>query len=99
MYVLQCILCTSERKYFRIYGALQIKIIISIIIKFANYKDHELMLAAAKKKQPRGIYVNEDFLQRIRAKHKELLPKMMKAIEEGKIVYLSFDKLVVRDRD
>ena len=27
MYVLQCILCASDRKYFRIYGALQIIII------------------------------------------------------------------------
>ena len=31
MYVSQCILCASERKCFRIYGALQIKIIIIII--------------------------------------------------------------------
>ncbi len=32
MCVLQCILCASERKFFRIYGALQIKVIIIIII-------------------------------------------------------------------
>ena len=32
MYLLHCILCASERKYFRIYDALQIKIIIIIII-------------------------------------------------------------------
>ena len=32
MYVLQCILCNSERKCFRIYAALQIKIIFIIII-------------------------------------------------------------------
>ena len=31
MYVLQCILCASERKCFRIHGALQIKIIIIIL--------------------------------------------------------------------
>ena len=69
------------------------------MVKFAQYKDRELVLAAAKKKRPRGIYVNEDFSQRIMARRKELLPKMMKAREEGKIAYLSFDKLVVRDRD
>ena len=28
-------------------------------------------------------------------RRKELLPKMMKAREEGKIAYLSFDKLVI----
>ena len=67
----------------------------TIVVKFAQYKDRELVLAAAKKKRPRGIYVNEDYW----ARRKELLPKMMKAREEGKIAYLSFDKLVVRDRD
>ena len=36
MYVLQCILCASERKYFRIYGALQINIIIIILKTHAN---------------------------------------------------------------
>ena len=71
----------------------------TIVVKFAQYKDRELVLAAAKKKRPRGIYVNEDYSQRIMARRKELLPKMMKAREEGKIAYLSFDKLVVRDRD
>ena len=70
-----------------------------IVVKFAQYKDRELVLAAAKKKRPRGIYVNEDFSQRIMARRKELLPKMMKAREEGKIAYPSFDKLVIRDRD
>ena len=57
----------------------------TIVVKFAHYKDRELVLAAAKKKRPRGIYVNEDFSQRIMARRKELLSKMMKAREEGKI--------------
>ena len=56
-----------------------------IVVKFAQDKDHELVLAAAKKKRPRGIYVNEDFSLRIMARRKELLPKMMKAPEESKI--------------
>ena len=56
-----------------------------IVVKFAQYKDRELVLAAAKKKRPRGIYVNEDFSLRIMARRIELLPKMMKAPEEGKI--------------
>ena len=56
------------------------------------------MLQAAKKNWPRGIYVNEDYSQRVMARRKELLPKMMKAQEEEKIAYLTFDKLVVRER-
>ena len=38
MYVLQCILCASEQKYFRIYSVLQIKIIIIIIIQVMQRK-------------------------------------------------------------
>ena len=66
----------------------------TIVVKFSQYKDRELLLAAAKKKRPRGIYVNEDFSQRIMARRKEHLPKMTKAREEEKIAYLSFDKHV-----
>ena len=70
----------------------------TIVVKFNSYKDRELVLQAAKKNRPRGIYVNEDYSQRVMARRKELLPKMMKAREEGKIAYLTFDKLVVRER-
>ena len=35
----------------------------TIVAKFANYKEHELVLAAAKKKRPRRVYVNEDFTE------------------------------------
>ena len=42
--------------------------------------------------------MNEDYSQRVVARRKELLPKIMKAREEGKIAYLTFDKLVVRER-
>ena len=52
-----------------------------------------------KRKRPRGIYINENFSQIIMARREELHPTIMKAREEGKIAYLSFDKLVVRDRD
>ena len=70
----------------------------TIVVKFKSYKDRELVLQAAKKNRPRGIYVNEDYSQRVMAWRKELLPKMTKAREEGKIAYLTFDKLVVGER-
>ena len=68
------------------------------MVKFETYRDRELVLAAAKKKQSRGIHVMEDFSQRIMARSKHFLPNLMKAREEGKIAYLSFDKLMIRDR-
>ena len=70
----------------------------TLVVKFKSYKDRELVLQAAKKNRPRGIYVNEDYSQRVTARRKELLPKMMKAREEGKIAYLTFDKLVAGER-
>ena len=56
----------------------------TIVVKFANYKGRELVLAAAKKKQPRGFYINEDFSQRVMARRKQLLPKVLKSREEGR---------------
>ena len=44
MYVLQCILCASEQKYFRIYGVLQIKIIIPTVNKEQSYLHDVLRL-------------------------------------------------------
>ena len=42
--------------------------------------------------------MNVDYSQRVMARRKELLPKIMKAREDGKIAYLTFDKLVVGER-
>ena len=42
--------------------------------------------------------MNEVYSQRVMARRKELLLKMMKAREEGNIAYLTPDKLVVRER-
>ena len=59
-------------------------------------------LQAARMTKPReswrGVYVNEDFSSCVMSKRKELLPEMRAAREWGKIVYLSYDKLVVKDK-
>ena len=70
----------------------------TLVVKFKSYMDRELVLQAAKKNRPRGIYVNEDYSQTVMARRKELLPKMTKAREEGKIAYLTFGKVVVGER-
>ena len=41
--------------------------------------------------------MNEDYSQRVMARWRELLPKMMKAWEDRKIAYLMFDKVMVRE--
>ena len=44
------------------------------------------------------ISLNEDYSQRVITRRKELLPQMKEARERGKVAYLSFDKLVVKDK-
>ena len=47
MYVLQCILCACGRKFFRIYDALQIKIIIIITAVINDVMFHNLIKVAS----------------------------------------------------
>ena len=70
----------------------------AIVIKFTSFKDRDTVLRAARTTRPRDIYVNEDYSQRVMTRRKELLPEMRAARERGKIAYISFDKLVVKDR-
>ena len=68
----------------------------TIVVKFAKFKDRDLILKQAKLEKPKGLFLNEDFSQRVMDKRKELIPKMKQAREEGKIAYLAFDRLVVK---
>ena len=70
----------------------------SVVVKFGKFKDREGVIKKARETKSPGLYVNEDYSQRVIDRRKELMPAMKKAREEGKIAYLSFDKLVVRDR-
>ena len=70
----------------------------TIVVKFDCFKDRDAILRAARTVKPRGTYLNEDYSQRAVARRKELIPAMKDARERGKIAYLSFDKLVVKDR-
>ena len=67
-------------------------------MKFSGFKARDAVLQAARATRPRGVYVNEDFSMRVVNRRKELLPEMKEARDRGKIAYLSFDKLVVKDR-
>ena len=70
----------------------------TIVVKFASFKDRDTIIRAARTVKPKGFFFNEDFSQRVISRRKELLPDMREARERGKIAYLSFDKLVVKDR-
>ena len=70
----------------------------TIVVKFASFKARDAILQAARAAKPRGVYVNEDFSMRVVNRRKELIPEMRAARDIGKIAYLSFDKLVVKDR-
>lgn len=68
----------------------------TVVLKLTKFKDKELIIKQAKDVKSRGLFVNEDFSQRVLDKRRELLPEMKKAREAGKIAYLSYDRLVVK---
>ena len=68
-----------------------------IVAKFASFKDRELILKTARLRRVNGFYVNEDFSSKVAGKRRQLLPEMYKARDDGKIAYLSFDKLVIKE--
>ena len=70
----------------------------TVVVKFESYKDCDTVMRAARKEKPRGVYINEDLSQRVMARRRELMPRLREAREQGKIAYLTYDKLVVRDR-
>ena len=46
------------------------------MVKFEKDKEKELVLQAARENRPKGLYVKEDYSQRVVDKRKELLPKL-----------------------
>ena len=70
----------------------------TVVVKFESYKDRDTVMRAARKEKPRGVFVNEDLSQRVMARRRELMPRLREARQQGKIAYLSYDRLVVRDR-
>ena len=70
----------------------------TVIVKFAAFKVRDAVLQATRSAKPRGIYINEDFSTRVISRRRDLIPEMKEARERGKIAYLSYDKLVVKDR-
>ena len=70
----------------------------TVVVKFTYFKDRDSVLQAARANRPHGVFVNEDFSMRVVSRRKELIPEMKEARDRGKIAYLSYDRLVVKDR-
>ena len=70
----------------------------AIIAKFIRFKDRSEVMANAKKLKGTNIYINEDFIDSVRKRRKELLPAMFEARKQGKIAFLRYDKLVTYDK-
>ena len=70
----------------------------TIVCKLYDWKEREAILKAARRVKPHGIHIYEDLAEETMAKRRELLPKLKRAKEEGKIAYFSYDKLVIKER-
>ena len=62
---------------------------VAINPRLTKYKQKEMILKAAREK---------DFSHRLAAKRQALLPKMMEARRAGKIAYISYDRLIIKDK-
>lgn len=69
-----------------------------IAIKLLRFKDKEDILANAKKLVNTGIYINQSYSDKVNTKRSQLWQEVKANRRNGKIAYLSFDKLVVKER-
>lgn len=52
-----------------------------------------------KKNLPANIYVEEDFPKEVLEKRKQLIPELKEQRKKGKIAYIKYDKLVVKEKE
>ena len=69
-----------------------------VLVRFTSLKDRQKILQHARKHKPVGIRIFEDFSQKIVEKRKALIPEMIRARQDGKIAFLSYDRLVVKEK-
>ena len=61
-------------------------------------KDKEDILKNSKRLRDTNIFIRETFSDKVEQKRKELWPKVLEHSQQGKIAYLSVDKLIVRNK-
>ncbi|XP_052759393.1 uncharacterized protein LOC128202593 [Galleria mellonella] len=66
-----------------------------LIILTLSWRKFEIL--RNKKYLPKDIYVTDDFPKDVLNKRNELKPKLLEERNKGKIAYLRYDKLIIRD--
>lgn len=90
---------TIERAHrVRMTGTNNLSVHKPIVVRFNSFKSRDSVLKACRLHKPGGLHVFEDFSSRVMRRRKELLPEMYARRNEGKIAYLSYNKLVVKER-
>ena len=69
-----------------------------IAVKFLRYKDKEDILASSKKLKGTGIYINLSYSDKLNNKRAELWQEVKEHRRNGRIAYISFDRVVVKNR-
>ncbi|KAK2190063.1 hypothetical protein NP493_90g01013 [Ridgeia piscesae] len=69
----------------------------TVVVTFESYEDRDTILQTARKQKSCGIFANEDLSHRVNERRKELMPKLREARENGKMAYLVYDRLVVKE--
>ena len=70
----------------------------SIVTKFHNFKERELVRKQGKALESSRLYVNKQFSKEVVDKRRRLLPKLKEARQQGKSAWLSYDTLYVDGR-
>ena len=70
-----------------------------VIVRMAFFKDKSEILSKAKEVKAEKIYFMEDFCEGVRTERYKLKGLMTKAKEAGLIVFPSFNKLIVINRE
>jgi len=70
----------------------------TVVVRLSRFKDRENILRKVREVKPRGLFINEDFSQAVQDRRRQLVTKMKEHRAQGKIAYLSFDKLIVKDK-
>ena len=70
----------------------------SVVAKFLNFKDRNIILKNSAKLKGTNVFINEDLCEASNAIRRSKLPELKKARSEGKIAFFSHTKLIIRER-
>lgn len=70
----------------------------TIVAKFSNYKTRNAVLNLKKQLKGTSIFIREDYSDKVQAKRRELIPRMIEARNNGMVAFLRYDKLITHPR-